>query len=464
MIDDQTIAPPSPSAAFLSHLTLLPMQERFVHAGERFSCYVGGVGAGKSTAGAVRALARALAAPGSLGLIGAPTYPMLRDATQRTVFELLDLLGAGYARSYHKSEGRLTLENGSEILLRSMDEPDRVRGLNLAWFWLDEAPLCGYYAWQILKGRLRQRGYATAGWATGTPRGRDGFWRDFEHAPRPHHALYRASTHANAANLPPDYISDLGLTGALYDQEVLGLFTAFAGLVYAFTSDASDGNVRAPDAGKGWKDVIGGVDWGYTHPSAALVFGVDGDGRAWQLAEYYQRRAPLDAEVIPAILDLTRRYGVRTWYGGPDEPEHLAALRTALLRAELPCRVLPGDDAVRPGIQTVTKLLARREDGTRGLSVAPSCVNTIAEYGAYQWAPEPVSLTGLLPLAAGRDAAAAYAEVPLKVNDDAMDATRYALHTALGRAHPAQAAWDACLLMRERARDRERDTGERAGR
>src|SRR5579859_7636031 len=398
MIDDLTDAPPSPSAAFLSHLTLLPMQDRFVHASERFSFYVGGVGAGKSTAGAVRALARALDAPGSLGLIGAPTYPMLRDATQRTVFELLDLLGEGYARSYHKSEGRLTLENGSEILLRSMDEPDRVRGLNLAWFWLDEAPLCGYYAWQILKGRLRQRGYATAGWATGTPRGRDGFWRDFEHAPRAHHTLYRASTQENAANLPPDYVSDLGLTGALYEQEVLGLFTAFAGLVYAFTADEADGNVREPpdDEGVGahrvrpdpdavrpdpdavrpdpdrvrpWKDVIGGVDWGYTHPTAALVFGIDGDGRAWQLAEYYQRRAPLDAAVLPAILDLTRRYSVRTWYGGPDEPEHLAALRTALLRAELPCRVLPGDDAVRPGIQTVTKLLARRADGTRGLYV-----------------------------------------------------------------------------------------------
>lgn len=51
----------------------------------------------------------------------------------------------------------------------------------------------------------------------------------------------------------------------------------------------------------------------------------------------------------------------------------------------------------------------------------------------------------------------AYAEVPLKVNDHALDATRCAPHTALGRASPAQAAWDAWLLMRERARDRERE-------
>ncbi len=122
-------------------------------------------------------LLRAIEHPGSLGVIGAPTYPMLRDATARTFFALLP---ASLIASYNKTEGHLILRNGSEILFRSLDAPDGLRGLNLAWFWLDEAPLCGYYAWQVLKGRLRQRGYATSGWATGTPKGRDGFARDFE--------------------------------------------------------------------------------------------------------------------------------------------------------------------------------------------------------------------------------------------------------------------------------------------
>ena len=27
-----------------------------------------------------------------------------------------------------------------------------------------------------------------------------------------------------------------------------------------------------------FSEVIGGVDWGYTNPTAAVVFGVDGDG------------------------------------------------------------------------------------------------------------------------------------------------------------------------------------------
>ena len=214
----------SSAGSVSSQWALNPVQARFLACAERFSFYVGGVGAGKTFAGALRALVRALEQPGSLGLIGAPTYPMLRDATQRTFFELLEQYAlsrgedAALIKSFQKVEGHLTLANGSEILFRSLDAPDRIRGLNLAWFWLDEAPLCGYYAWQILKGRLRQPGYDLAGWATGTPHGRDGFWRDFEHAPRPHHALFRAATQENAAHLPADYISDLGLTGAFYDQ------------------------------------------------------------------------------------------------------------------------------------------------------------------------------------------------------------------------------------------------------
>lgn len=67
----------------------LPPSAALLASDSRFSFYVSGVGAGKTTAGALRALAWALDHPGSLGLIGAPTYPMLRDATQRAFFALL---------------------------------------------------------------------------------------------------------------------------------------------------------------------------------------------------------------------------------------------------------------------------------------------------------------------------------------------------------------------------------------
>lgn len=407
---------PGENAVVVRDWDLNPAQWAFVYSPARFSFYVGGIGAGKTYAGAARAILRLIADPGGLGLIGAPTYPMLRDATQRTFFDLLPRL---LIRQYHRAEERLTLTNGAEVLFRSLETPDRARGVNLAWFWLDEAPLCGYYAWQVLKGRLRQRGHHTAAWATGTPRGLDPFARDFETHPAHGHALYRASTWANAHHLPESFIADLGYTGAFARQEIDGQFVAFDGLVYAF--DATPGeNVRDPNERPGgaeapWARVIGGVDWGYTHPTAALVFGVDGDQRFWQLDEFYQRRASLEETVLPALVDLTRRWSVAEWYCGPDEPEHIVALRLALARAGLRARVTGAENGVRAGIQTVAALLGKRPDGACGLVVAPSCVHTLAEYRQYQW----------VSAAAGHDPA----EQPLKLNDDAMDATRYALHS-----------------------------------
>jgi hypothetical protein len=305
------------------------------------------------------------------------------------------------------------------VLFRSLDEPDRLRGLNLGWFWLDEAPLCGYYAWEVLKGRLRQRGVPTAGWATGTPHGQDGYYRDFEVARRPTHALFRASTYTNLHNLPSGYIEELGYTGAFAEQEIEGRFTAFDGLVYIFDATPA-GHLRDAAPTANWQDVIGGIDWGYTNPAAALVFGLDGDHRAWQLAEFYQRRASLEESLLPAIVALTRRYGVRRWYCGPDEPEHIEALATVLAHEGLTCRALRADNAVRPGIQTVTSLLAARDDGTRGLYVSPTCAHTIAEYGSYQYASRDGDR---------RDPS----EQPIKQNDHALDATRYALHTAFSQ-------------------------------
>jgi hypothetical protein len=47
-------------------------------------------------------------------------------------------------------------------------------------------------------------------------------------------------------------------------------------------------------------------------------------------------------------------------------------------------------NAVCPGIQTITRLLAKREDGARGLSISPRCFYTLAEYASYQYQSAPI--------------------------------------------------------------------------
>ena len=67
------------------------------------------------------------------------------------------------------------------------------------------------------------------------------------------------------------------------------------------TASTSD---SAPDR---FVEVIGGIDWGYTNPADGLVLARDGDDLWWLLEEFYQRRAALDAVLLPALIDLTRR-------------------------------------------------------------------------------------------------------------------------------------------------------------
>jgi hypothetical protein len=362
---------------------------------------------------------------------------------------------AGLRRQASPGGDRTELFNGSEILWRPAHEVDRYRGLNLSWFWLDEAPYCGYEAWRILKATLRPRGWPTMGWATGTPLGQDGYALDFELARKPRHRLFRASTSDNAAHLPRTFVEDLGYSGDLADQEIEGLFVAFSGLVYRFLRDvhvrsrsavSAVGSERvtpavgplehgvgsraaaSASAVNGWsefKRVIGAIDWGYTNPTAAVVFGLDADSRAWQVGEYYARRASLHDERLPAIVELSRKHQVAAWYCDSEDPGNIGELNAALARGGLQTRATPaqkGPGSVADGIQTVTRLLAVRSDGLPGLLVDPSCVNTIAEYGMYRYpaAPEGTALT--------RDPR----DEPVKLADHAMDATRFALHDELG--------------------------------
>jgi hypothetical protein len=182
-----------------------------------------------------------------------------------------------------------------------------------------------------------------------------GYARDFEMERKARHVLFRASTRDNAANLPDTFIEDLGYSGDLADQEIEGLFVAFSGLVYRFPRDV---HVRGWPGDIAFKRVIGGIDWGYTNPTAAVVFGLDADG--W---------ASLHDERLPAIVELSWKHQVAVWYCDSEDPGNIGELNAALARSGLETRAVAaqkGPGSVADGIQTVTRLLAVRSDGCPG--------------------------------------------------------------------------------------------------
>jgi len=149
------------------HLT--EQQLRFLDSPAPYVGFVGGRGSGKTWVGALRIIMRAMESPG-LYAVYAPTYPMLRDSSWRALLEHGRFLKC--VKGINHSEMRLTLGSGSELICRSVDDPERARGPNLSGAWLDEASLMSDRVFPIVIASLRSKGQQ--GWlaATFTPKGK----------------------------------------------------------------------------------------------------------------------------------------------------------------------------------------------------------------------------------------------------------------------------------------------------
>lgn len=215
----------------------LPSQARFHRLKTRFKGFSGPVGSGKSAALCQEAIRRAYQNPGRLGLLGAPTYPMLKDAT---VHSLLELLGRGeIPYELNKSQNYVVLrECESKILFRSMEEYERLRGTNLAWFGLDELTYTSEEAWTRLEARLRDPlASALCGFGVWTPKGHDWVYRRFIEKRIKGYGVVLAPPFENRHLLDavPDYYERLknSYDARFYDQEALGSYHEFGrDLVY----------------------------------------------------------------------------------------------------------------------------------------------------------------------------------------------------------------------------------------
>lgn len=372
-------------------IALLPNQYEFVSDTARFSAYIGGIGSGKTYAGAVKVLQR-LRQPG-YGLIAAPTYPMLRDSTQRTLLDLMETTPLKF--DWHKSDNTITIPaSGHTILCRSLDNPETMRGPNLDYAWIDEAAMVSDMAWRIVKGRVRA-GTNPQAWITTTPKGRNWIYQEFVAEPDSNHDLYRTATYENK-HLPADFADSLGYTGEFYAQEIAGEFVNFEGLIY---QEFSRDRVQRVDC-TGWRTLLG-IDVGARNPTAVLVVRLAGDGRIHIESERYQRDLDSD-EITDLIIATILLTDAERAYADPSAKAYIDSWQKRNLR------VKPANNDVTRGIQIVKAALAD------GLTVDPSCVNLISEFESYRWSDGEK-------------------DQPVKQNDHALDALRYAL---VGEAAP----------------------------
>jgi hypothetical protein len=196
------------------------------------------------------------------------------------------------------------------------------------------------------------------------------------------------------------------------EQEYNGVFTSMEGLVYP---DFAQAISQAPESLTGRR--LGGIDFGWRNPFAAIWGFLDADDVLWITHERYltQRTLPEHAAALPRDV---------VWYADPASPSDIAELCRAGLV------VKRGENAIRIGISHVT---GRLQSGR--LKVDPRCVNLLAEARLYRY-----------PTATEREA---LGESPIDAHNHALGALRY-LIASIDKRGPARRQEPAPEQERER--------------
>lgn len=355
--------------------------------------------AGKSTVVAALALHTALFRPGSLVLLLSPS---LRQSSElfRKLLGLERSIGRPLT-AVRRSQLRLDYVNGSRVVCLPGRE-DTLRGYSgAALLVIDEAarvPDRLYHAVRpmlaVSQGRLA---------ALSTPFGQRGwFWREWT-GDGPFHRIrvtWRGCPRISEAFLAEERRA---LGEAWVAQEYETEFNALEGLVFpGFSAAVTDD----PPPGVSQR-TVGGIDFGFRNPFAAVWGFLTRDDVLWITHERYLRQATI-ADHLPAL----RSAGPVTWYADPSSPESIEELRSAGLR------VFPGRSSVRAGIEAVTsRIQSGRLRVRRG-----GCPELIREAGLYRYPSlEERSRLG---------------EAPIDTENHALSALRY-LVLSLDRRHVA---------------------------
>jgi PBSX family phage terminase large subunit len=344
-----------------------------------------------------------------------PTFPMLKNTTLREFFKFCP---KEVIYKHNRTDHSIQLINSTEIIYLAGDNEkdiDRARGLTLGAAYLDEVRMSQEYAWEIVLSRLRHQKGSRRAWITTTPKGFDWLYRlfylkkDKQGNPLKNasdYAIFGGSTLDNPYT-PEEYKQTLLDTyvGAFRKQEIYGEFVGYEGLVYPNFRPDTHVLERMPIE---FKEVVAGIDFGFTNPMVILVVGFDTDGRAYVIDEFYERKIMVDEEgLIPVLKKYLKKYGIEKVYCDPSEPQYIELMR----RHGLP--TVAAENDLMPGIAEMSARLEVQKDGRPRLYIGKNCVNTLTEIQQYRY-PEgsegkPVQ------------------EKPLKIFDHAMDSLRYVL-------------------------------------
>jgi len=282
---------------------LSPAQMDFLASEKEYTLFCGGLGSGKTHAGALWAIYMAVTYPKVTGLITANSYSQLKKATLSKLFELLEEMGIEF--QYKMQDGVILIGPEKTVVYAlSMEKYDLLRGIEFGWAWGDE---CAFYkeeAYQVMIGRIRDPKGPCQWKGTTTPNGFNWLYERFVVKPPKSSAVVYSKTTDNLMNIKSTYVDDLReqYDTKLAQQELDGQFINLtSGKVYY----KFDRNIHVKDVNDNGGFLFVGLDFN-VHPLCGIYCNVV-DDTIYIFDEIYQE----DSNSFKASKEIVRKHPTR---------------------------------------------------------------------------------------------------------------------------------------------------------
>lgn len=371
----------------------------------RFKVINTGRRSGKTTLTALKAIDYACQTPKQIIWYISPQYKMSKSI----MWELLsDYLPQQAIDKKNETELKIVLTNGSQIVLKGADNPDTLRGVRIDLCIFDEVAFIDRWdtVWKVIRPTLVDS--KAECWFISTPNGFNHF-KELAENDDIKYQYFHFTSYDNPF-LDKEELDEVKtqMDEDSFAQEFLGEFRKMSGLIYKdFNRETHMVDIPQLDTNYTYSRAL---DFGFAHKSALVYFAIAPDRRAIYGYDGLYKSGLTEDDIAEIVKVKDSGRVITNPVADSAQPMSIESLAR---KGVIFQPVEKGQDSVKNGIQKVAELLRIRQDTGKPTLMFNKSLTWIAdEFEKYRWI-ENKSVDNVIK------------EVPLKIDDDAMDAIRY---------------------------------------
>ena len=323
-------------------------------------------------------------------LILRKTLPSLRITTYRMILDLLEQ----YNLSYELNRAEMTMKVGNNIIwFRSLDQPEKIKSLNLNIAYLEEASELSYYDFLQIRLRMRRESKMPNQIFMSLNPVSQFLWIKTELIDKEKDIAVHYSTYHQNPFLPKEYKDELenlkNQDKTFYNIYTLGKWGILQNAIYSGYTVEDFSNIK-------FSNCIYGVDFGWNNPNALIEIGIKDN--EYYLSERLYETHMTNQDLIGKMKEIIQPRN-STIIADSAEPARIDEIKRAGFD------IHPADKSVKDGIDFIK---------SQKLHINKNSTNLISELRGYKYK---------------EDKDGNVLEDPVKFRDHLMDAMRYATYS-----------------------------------